>query len=105
VASPAAAVTSGFSVSSFGVALIATLLAYDGWVQLSFVAGEIRNPQRNVFLALTLGSVACIAIYLLANVAYLRVLPIAEIAASDHVGATTGRRIVRSVLIKAGTRK
>jgi APA family basic amino acid/polyamine antiporter len=86
----------GFSVSSFGVALIASLLAYDGWVQLSFVAGEIRNPQRNVFLALTLGSVACVAIYLLANVAYLRVLPISEIAASDHVGATVARRVLGS---------
>jgi len=89
-------VAGGFSVSSFGVALIASLLAYDGWVQLSFVAGEIRNPQRNVFLALTLGSVACVAIYLLANVAYLRVLPIAEIAASDHVGATVANRVLGS---------
>ena len=89
-------VAGGFSVSSFGVALIASLLAYDGWVQLSFVAGEIRNPQRNVFLALTLGSVACVAIYLLANVAYLRVLPISEIATSDHVGATVARRVLGS---------
>lgn len=95
VASPAA-VPGGFSLSSFGVALIASLLAYDGWVQLSFVAGEIRKPQRNIFLALVLGSVACIAIYLLANVAYLRVLPIAEIAASDHVGASVAKRVLGS---------
>src|SRR5246127_5189736 len=96
VASPAEKVAVGFSVSSFGVALIASLLAYDGWVQLSFVAGEIRNPQRNVLFALVLGSVACIAIYLLANAAYLRVLPIAEIAASDHVGATVANRVLGS---------
>ncbi len=95
-ASPPGGVATGFSVSSFGVALIASLLAYDGWVQLSFVAGEIRNPQKNVFYALALGSVACIAIYLLANVAYLRVLPIAEIAASDHVGATLAQRVLGS---------
>jgi basic amino acid/polyamine antiporter, APA family len=92
-AQPPVGVSGGLSVSSFGVALIASLLAYDGWVQLSFVAGEIRNPQRNVFYALTLGSIACIVIYLLANVAYLRVLPIAEIAASDHVGATVAERV------------
>jgi APA family basic amino acid/polyamine antiporter len=91
-----AGVAGGISVSSFGVALIASLLAYDGWVQLTFVAGEIRNPRRNVFLALTLGSVACIAIYLLANMAYLRVLPISEIAASDHVGATVASRVLGS---------
>ncbi len=91
-----AAVAGGFSMSSFGVALIATLLAYDGWVQVSFVAGEIRNPRRNVLLALALGSVVCIAIYLLANLAYLRVLPIAEIATSDHVGASVAERVLGS---------
>ena len=65
---------------SFGVALIACVLAYDGWVQLASVAGEIRNPQRNVLLALAFGSAACIAIYVLANMAYMRVLSIDEIA-------------------------
>lgn len=84
----------GFNLNSFGVALIACLLAYDGWVQLSFVAGEIRNPQRNVLFALAFGSLACIAIYLLANMAYLRVLPIPEIAASEHVGATVAERVL-----------
>jgi APA family basic amino acid/polyamine antiporter len=93
---PPEGIATGFSVSSFGVALIASLLAYDGWVQLSFVAGEIRNPQRNVLVALTLGLVACIAIYLLANAAYLRVLPIAQIAASDHVGATVAQHTLGS---------
>jgi len=83
-----------FSIGSFGVALIACVLAYDGWVQLSFVAGEIRNPKRNVLLALALGTAACIAIYLLANIAYLRVLTIPEIAASDHVGATLAERVI-----------
>jgi basic amino acid/polyamine antiporter, APA family len=86
--------STGFSLNSFGVALIACVLAYDGWVQLSFVAGEIRNPQRNVLLGLALGTAACIAIYLLANIAYLRVLTISEIAASDHVGATLVERVM-----------
>jgi APA family basic amino acid/polyamine antiporter len=92
---PAAAATAPappFTLSSFGVALIACLLAYDGWVQLTFVAGEIRDPQRNVVRALALGTVAVIAIYLLANLAYLRVLSIPEIAASEHVGATAAER-------------
>jgi basic amino acid/polyamine antiporter, APA family len=85
-----------FSIGSFGVALIACVLAYDGWVQLSFVAGEIRNPQRNVLLALALGGAACIVIYLLANIAYLRVLTIPQIAASDRVGATLAERVMGS---------
>lgn len=83
-----------FSIGSFGVALIACVLAYDGWVQLSFVAGEIRNPRRNVLLALALGTAVCVAIYLLANIAYLRVLTISQIASSDHVGATLAEQVM-----------
>jgi APA family basic amino acid/polyamine antiporter len=95
---PAAASAAGapFSPSQFGVALIACMLAYDGWVQVSYVAGEIRNPQRNILIALAGGVAACIAIYLLANLAYLRVLSIGEIAASDHVGATVAERVLGS---------
>jgi APA family basic amino acid/polyamine antiporter len=91
---PAAAAP--FSPTHFGVALIACMLAYDGWVQVSYVAGEIRNPDRNILIALAGGVAACIAIYLLANLAYLRVLSIGEIAASDHVGATVAERVLGS---------
>jgi APA family basic amino acid/polyamine antiporter len=86
--------SSGGWISSFGVALIACVLAYDGWVQLSSVAGEIRNPQRNVFLALAIGSGACIVIYVLANLAYMRVLSIHEIAASQRVAASAAERFL-----------
>ena len=86
--------SSHFSFSSFGVAVIACVLAYDGWIQMTFVAGEIRDPQRNVFLALALGTGACIAIYLLANLAYMRVLPLADIAASEHVAASVAQRVL-----------
>ncbi|HEV2423850.1 MAG TPA: amino acid permease [Terriglobia bacterium] len=85
---------SGISPGSFGVALIACLLAYDGWVQLSFVAGEIRDPQRNIVWALVLGTLAVMAVYLLANLAYLRVLSIPEIAASNHVGGDAAGRVL-----------
>jgi basic amino acid/polyamine antiporter, APA family len=84
---------SGNSLSSFGIALIACLLSYDGWVQLSFVAGEIRNPQRNVLRALTCGTLLVGALYLLANLAYMRVLSISAIAASEHVGADAAARV------------
>jgi APA family basic amino acid/polyamine antiporter len=93
-AAPPATSAATFSLSSFGVALIACLLAYDGWVQVSFVAGEIKNPHRNILLALALGVAACIVIYMLANIAYLRVLSIPEIAASDHVGASAAERVL-----------
>jgi basic amino acid/polyamine antiporter, APA family len=93
-ATPASAAAGGFSLSGFGVALIACVLACDGWVQLSFVAGEVRNPQRNILLALAIGSAVCTVIYLLANLAYLRVLSISEIAASTHVGASVAERML-----------
>jgi APA family basic amino acid/polyamine antiporter len=98
IAAPAKAIApQTISVSSFGVALIACLLAYDGWVQMSFVAGEIKNPRRNILLALGFGIAAVITVYLLANVAYLRVLTIPEIAASTHVGADAATRTLGSM--------
>ena len=87
-------IAAGFSFSQFGVAMIACLLGYDGWVQVSFVAGEIRHPQKNILLALSSGVAVCIAIYTLANLAYLRVLSIPEIAVSPHVGATAAERAI-----------
>jgi APA family basic amino acid/polyamine antiporter len=81
------------TLSSFGVALIAGLMAYDGWVQMSFVAGEIKNPNRNILLGLGFGIAAVVMVYVLANLAYLHVLTIPEIAASPHVGADTAERI------------
>jgi basic amino acid/polyamine antiporter, APA family len=96
VAAAAGGVPARPSLSSFGVALIACVLAYDGWVQLSFVVGEIRKPQRNVLLALALGSAVCIVIYVLANVAYMRVLSIEQIAASPRVAASVAERTLGS---------
>ncbi len=93
-AQQAPVVAAPLSFSEMGVALIACLLAYDSWVSVSFVAGEIRNPQRNVMLALLIGLAICIAIYSLANGAYLHVLSIQEIAASDHVGASMAERVL-----------
>ncbi|MBZ5607225.1 MAG: amino acid permease [Acidobacteriia bacterium] len=86
-----------FSFAQTGVALIACLLAYDSWISVSFVAGEIKNPQRNVLLALLIGLAICITIYTLANGAYLHVLSIPEIAASDHVGASAAERVLGPV--------
>jgi len=81
------------AIPAFFAALVAALWAYDGWNNVSMVASEIRNPQRNLPLALIGGTAAVIAIYLLANVAYFRVLPAPEVAASDLVAADMMRKI------------
>jgi len=87
-ADPAGPVT----LSGFGVAMISCVLSYDGWVALSFVAGEVKNPKRNLPLGITLGLAAAIAIYVLAVLAYQRVLSVEEIAATDRVGALAAER-------------
>ncbi len=79
--------TSGPLLPAIGIAMIATLWSYDGWANLTFIGGEVRNPQRNIPLALSLGTIAVIVIYVLTNLAYLYVLPINEIASSRLVAA------------------
>jgi APA family basic amino acid/polyamine antiporter len=91
--SVAAATPAKTALSGFGVALIACLLGYDGWVQVTFVAGEIKNPQSNIVRALSIGTLSVVGIYLLANLAYLHVLSIPDIAASQHVGADAAQRV------------
>ena len=71
----------------FGLALVSVLWAYDGWADVSFVSGEVRNPERNLPLALILGTGAVVAIYLLVNGAYLYLLPIGQVARSPLVAA------------------
>ena len=75
---------SGFAGwSAFGSATLAALWAYDGWNNLPMVGGEIKNPQRNIPLALGLGMLVILAIYLVANVAYFYALPFGEILTSN----------------------
>lgn len=81
----------------FGLALVSVLWAYDGWGDLSFVGGEVRDPERNLPRALILGTAAIIAIYLLVNVAYLYLLPIARIAESPLVAADAAQLLVGRV--------
>ena len=94
---PAPATSGGVSMRLFGYAMISCVLSYDGWVALSFVAGEVRNPKRNLTLAVALGLGIATAVYVLANAAYLRVLSVPEIAASDRVGAMAAERAIGPV--------
>lgn len=70
-------------LSAFGVAMIAALWAYDGWNNMPMVAGEVRNPERNVPLALMFGMAIVLAIYGLVNVAYFFALPFDEVLAAS----------------------
>jgi APA family basic amino acid/polyamine antiporter len=81
-----------FSLNQFGVALIAGLWAYNGWYAVTLVAGEVRSPQRNIPLSLLFGVTAVIVIYLLANLAYLRILSVPELAVTERVASTVAER-------------
>ena len=86
-----------FSLAHFGVAMIACLMAYNGWTYISFVAGEVKRPERNLPLSLAAGMAAVMALYVLANVAYLKVMSIPEIAVTERVGAAAAQRTLGSI--------
>ena len=77
------------AVSAMGLALVSILWAYDGWADLSFAAGEVKEPGRNLPRAIILGTLSIIVIYVLTNVAYLYVSPIDAVARSPLVAADT----------------
>jgi APA family basic amino acid/polyamine antiporter len=84
------------TLSGFIAALVAALWAYDGWNNAAMVGSEIRHPQRNLPRALIGGTIAVIAIYLLANAAYFHVLSPTRVAAEPRVAAAMMSRIFGS---------
>jgi APA family basic amino acid/polyamine antiporter len=72
---------SGFAL--FGTAMLAALWGYDGWNNMPMAAGEVRDPGRNIPIALIAGMVIVMAIYCLANLAYFYALPFEEIVTSN----------------------
>jgi APA family basic amino acid/polyamine antiporter len=81
-------------VLGFFAALVGALWAYDGWNNVTMVASEVRSPQRNLPLALIVGTVSVIGIYLLTNLAYFYVLPAGTVASTDRVASEMMRRIL-----------
>ncbi len=75
------------TASAFGLALIAALWAYEGWGNVNSVAEEIKNPERNLPLAMILGVGGVTILYSLFNVALLRVMPVADIMSSNTPAA------------------
>ncbi|MBA2564767.1 MAG: APC family permease, partial [Gemmatimonadetes bacterium] len=89
---PGLAATSAFGLFvAICVAQTGSLFSSDAWNNITFTAGEVRDPRRNIPLSLALGTSIVIGLYLLANVAYLVTLPLEGIqrAPSDRVGTAT----------------
>jgi basic amino acid/polyamine antiporter, APA family len=79
---------------ALGAALVPILFTYGGWQQTNFIAEEIIEPERNLPRALVLGVAIVVAVYLLANVAYLRVLGHSGLASSTAPAADTMQAVL-----------
>lgn len=82
-------------LSGISAAMVGSLFSSDAWAGVTFIAGEIKNPQRNVGLSLFLGTFIVSIIYILANVMYVAVLPLDTIttAKSDRVAVVAAQHI------------
>ncbi|MGH9945540.1 MAG: APC family permease, partial [Pyrinomonadaceae bacterium] len=69
-----------YGIAGFGAAMLGALWGYDGWNNLTLVAGEVKNPQRNIPLALIGGMLVIITLYVFINIAYFYVLTPTEVA-------------------------
>jgi amino acid transporter len=81
----------------FGLAVISVLWAYDGFADVSFASGEIKDPERTLPRAIIGGTIAIVAIYLAANAAYLFVNPVERIADSRLIAADTMQTMLGSL--------
>lgn len=81
-------------VLAFTAALSGAFWAYDGWNNITYIAGEVKQPQRNIPLGLFWGTIIVITVYFLINLAYLYILPIDQMAQSTLVAADAAKAIM-----------
>src|SRR5215211_1222661 len=95
------AITTG-GMAGFAAAMLGALWTYDGWNNITFLAGEVKNPGRNLPLALIGGGLVVMGLYLFVNLSYFHVLTPTEIAsvpASSSVAAEVVRRLLGAVAV------
>lgn len=97
----AASYTTMAAFGAIAAAMVGSVFSSDSWHNVAFVAGEIKNPKRNIGLSLFLGTAIVTVVYLLTNITYLSVLPLSEIAHApkDRVAVS----VSQAVLGNAGT--
>ena len=101
---PGLLATSAFGLFvALAVAQTGSLFSADAWNNITFTAGEVKDPRRNIPLSLVLGTTAVIALYLLVNIAYLAALPLEAIqsAPSDRVATAMLERVMPGVGVVA----
>ncbi len=83
----------GSIITGIGIALVAVNWTVGGWEYVTFTAGEIKNPKRNLPLALFIGTLVILVLYLLINITYLKALPMNVLAGEIKVGETTAKAL------------
>lgn len=100
--------TTGQTLTGFSGGLLATLFAYDGWLGIGAIAGEMKNPKRDLPLAIGLGLTGITVVYLAINLVFLRTLPISDLAgnlnaasmaAGQLFGGIGGKLVTIGILI------
>jgi APA family basic amino acid/polyamine antiporter len=71
------------ALGAISAAMVGSIFSSDAWNNITFIAGEVKNPKRNIGLSLFLGTLIVTVIYVLANLVYMAVLPLQEIATAD----------------------
>ena len=100
VATPVVANGGGSLLVGFGLAVVATMFAYDGWDGLALVAGEVREPRRTLPRATLLGMGLILAVYVAVNLAFFHVLPFSEVASTTALAATAMGRVLGAAAAK-----
>lgn len=76
------------------LAMVAILWAYDGWCDVGFVSGEVRDPQRALPRVFIAGTAAVVALYIAANLVYLRVIPLEQMAGTPLIAADVAAALI-----------
>ena len=79
------------------VALSGAFWAYDGWNNVTYISGEVKNSQKNIPIALFIGTAVVIGIYILVNLAYIYVLPLDQIASSKLVASDMAKTAIGGI--------
>jgi len=85
------------SLAAFGLAMVAVLWAYDGWSDVGFVGGEIRDPAKNIPRAFIGGTAIVVVLYLLVDAVYLRVVPIGDMPGRPLIAADVAEALIGPV--------
>ena len=83
----------GSILTGMGIALVAVTWTVGGWEYVTFAAGEIKNPKKNLPLALIIGTVLILVLYIMINIAYLKVLPMDSLIGELKVGEATAKSL------------